>query len=105
MAPEAQLWFAEGVALHAAAIELAEGNDPESDSLFIKAMDRLRAALGTATHCSSPPCRVWRRRTSGAPRRRRPRGGPARAAILAPHPDPGTQNELRAVLARLDKAA
>lgn len=46
MAPEAQVWFAEGLALHVASIELAERSDPESDSLLIKATDRLRAALG-----------------------------------------------------------
>ena len=46
MAPEAQAWFAEGIALHTAAAELEQRKDPESDSLLIKAADRLRAALG-----------------------------------------------------------
>ena len=106
MAPEAQLWFAEGVALHAAAIELAEGNDPESDSLFIKAMDRLRAALG-----DSDPLLVPALSSLAKSHERGRRAADARAAaqrgldILAAHPDPGTQNELQAVLARLDKAA
>jgi Zn-dependent protease with chaperone function/Flp pilus assembly protein TadD len=46
MEPEAQLWFAEGLALHAASQELAEAKDPEANGLLMKATDRLRAALG-----------------------------------------------------------
>jgi Zn-dependent protease with chaperone function len=106
MAPEAQLWFAEGIALHAAALELAERKDPESDSLLIKATDRLRAALGDKDPLLVPALsRLAQVHEQGG------RAADARAAaqrgldILAAHPDPDAQNELQAVLARLNNAA
>jgi Zn-dependent protease with chaperone function len=106
MAPEAQAWFAEGLALHAAAAELEERKDPESDSFLIKAADRLGAALGDADPLLVPVL-------SGIARvhERNGRATDARIAanrglqILASHPDAEARSQLQAVLTRLDSAA
>ena len=106
MAPEAQAWFAQGIALHTAAVELKERKDPQSDSFLIKAADRLGAALGDADPLLVPVL-------SGLAQvhERGGRAADARVAanrglqILATHPDPEAQSQLQAVLTRLDSAA
>jgi Zn-dependent protease with chaperone function/Tfp pilus assembly protein PilF len=106
MAPEAQIWFAEGLALHSASVERQQAKDPESRALLVKAIDRLRAALGDKN-----PTLVPLLLQLAQEHEKEGNSDAARAAlregleILTVHPNEEAQRALQTFLARLEKAA
>lgn len=106
LAPGAQLCFAQGVALHAAANELAERKDPLSDGLYLRAAEQLRAALGEQDALLVPAlasaARVHEKDGRVADARLAAEQG---LKILSAHPDQPMQKQLEGLLSRLGKAA
>jgi Zn-dependent protease with chaperone function len=105
MAPEAQLWFAEGLALNEASEELARRRHPEANSYLQQAASKLRAALGDKDPMLVP---LLSRLAQAHARDGKPEDARAAAedglGILELHPDPSAQAALRAVLSKLDAA-
>jgi len=98
MDPGAQVLFAEGLALHDAALALQGLKDPEGDAMLASAVERFEAALGP-----NDPILVVALKNLAVTQRRLGRKEEAMATldralrILVEHPDDAAERDLRAM--------
>ena len=106
MEPEAQLRFAEGIALRDDALRLQEQSDASGDAMIAHAVERLQAALG-----ETDPLLVFALQDLAQTQTRLGRATEASATlqralgILAEHPQEDQERSVRGLLAKLPKAA
>jgi len=105
MDPGAQVLFAEGLALHDAALALQGLKDPEGDAMLASAVERFEAALGP-----DDPILVVALKNLAVTQRRLGRKDEAMAtldralAILVEHPDVDAERDLRGMMKELAAA-